>query len=144
MVQVSTMLITAERRSFVLNLRKAGVTYMEIARLAIQEFGSDSLPKGWDERYAYKDVKRELERLRKDMAVDVEDIRELDLERLDVMLEAIWKKATGDKTDYDAMDRVLRIMERRDKLLGLGKAPPIDLGRLTVVYGGNIDPTQEL
>lgn len=117
MTQTSKMLDTAERRSFVLQLRKGGATYIAIAQAAVDKFGLDSLPGGWDERYAYKDVKRELDRLRTEIAHSVDDVMELELQRLDAMLMVLWPQVS--KGNQGAIDRVLRIMERRSKLLGL-------------------------
>ena len=113
----SDMLDTAERRAFVLQLRKGGATYMTIAQAARELFGEDALPNGWDERYAYKDVKRELDHLRKDIAHSTEEIVELETQRLDAMLMVLWPQVS--KGDQGAIDRVLRIMDRRAKLLGL-------------------------
>ena len=108
---------TAERRSYVLALRKAGATYRQIAEAVIREFGEEKLPKGFNELYAYKDVKRELDKLRTQMAEDVGEIRRLEVERLDDLLRGLWKQArTGNQ---GAVDRVLRIMKRRADLLGL-------------------------
>ena len=81
------LLKTAERRAFVLQLRKAGATYRSIASACLSRFGADQLPAGWDERYAYKDVRRELDTLREQMSIDVEEIRTLELERLDSLLQ---------------------------------------------------------
>ena len=47
-----------------------------------------------------------------------EQVRTLETARLD-QLTALWKQATSDPPDYDALDRVIKIMERRAKLLGL-------------------------
>ena len=137
------MIETAERRAYVLALRKAGATYLTIVREAIRKFGEGRLPAGWDERYAYKDVARELQRLmslRDDLA---EDVAQLETERLDAMLLGLWEKAT--KGDPQAVDRALRIMERRAKLLGLDKPQQQEVsGAVTMVFAGNIDPAKDL
>lgn len=44
-------------------------------------------------------------------------MRELDLRRLDSLLLTYWPLAKGG--DTDALDRVLKILQRRAKLLGL-------------------------
>jgi len=116
---------TAERRAFVLNLRKRGVNYRQIAQLAIQQFGAERLPAGWDERYAYKDVKRELARLRKEIAEDAEAVRTLELERLDALYVEMHRQAL--QGIVGAVDRCLRIMERRDKLLGLSMPEKLEV-----------------
>jgi hypothetical protein len=112
-----TLLDTAERRAFVLNLRKSGATYRRIADMTLNQFGRLKLPKGWDARYAYKDVMRELERLRIEIGEDTAEIRQMELERLDELFVSEYTKA---KQGIGAsVDRCLRIMERRSRLLGL-------------------------
>lgn len=113
------MIETAERRQFVLEKRKAGMTYREIASAAIKEFGREALPNNWDCRYAWLDVKRELDKLRNIIGEDAEDVRQMEVERLNDLLWALWPKATAEDADYGAIDRVLRVMKRRAGLLGL-------------------------
>lgn len=113
----SELLDTAARREFVLRLRRKGKTYRAIAAAALAEFGPDRLPNGWDCRYAYMDVKRELDKLREVVGEHAEDVRQLELLRLDAMLDGLWERARAGKAT--AVDRVLKIMERRARLLGL-------------------------
>ena len=108
---------TQMRRNFVLDLRKSGATYRQIADAAIKRFGADDLPNGYDARYAYQDVARELDKLKAVVGDLAEDVRELEIQRLDALLLALWPQAS--KGNQGAVDRVLRIMERRSKLLGL-------------------------
>lgn len=49
-----------------------------------------------------------------------EEVKKLELERLDNLFRELWPKAL--KGQYPAVDRCLRIMERRAKLLGLDQA----------------------
>lgn len=116
---------TAERRAFVLAMRRTGATYRKIAAAAVTRFGAGTLPDGWDERYAYKDTMRELERLRETMAEDGESIRQIELERLDRLTEALWSRATDG--DEAAIDKVLRIMDRRAKFLGLNRSEGLEV-----------------
>jgi len=135
---------TAERRAFVLNLRRSGATYAFIAEAARKHFGEDQLPQGWDCRYAYKDVKRELQKIRDDIGEAVEEIRTLELERLDSLLQELWPivhppvSATQNEEDeslvYDVdtrlrtVDRILKIMDRRLSLVpDLATAAPLNL-----------------
>lgn len=111
------LLETAERRTFVLDLRKSGASYPKIAEAALKRFGAERLPNGWDERYAYKDVKRELDRLNEERTEGAEEVRRLELERLDRMLMGLWTQAI--KGQQGAIDRVLKIMKRRANLLGI-------------------------
>jgi len=133
MTQTSDLLETAERRSYVLKMRKGGATYAQIVQGAIKKFGADMLPSGWDERYAYKDVKRELDRLRSDISENAEQIIELEKQRLDAMLTTLWPKVA--QGHQGAIDRVLRIMERRARLLGLD-APSRHSGQVDVTTKG--------
>ena len=111
------ILATAERRAYVLKLRRAGWTYEKIALAAVNKFGADQLPAGWDTRYAYKDVKRELDKLHEDNAETAEDIRQIVTIRMDRMVEALWPKAL--RGNVAAIDRVTKIDERRCKLWGV-------------------------
>lgn len=110
-------LATAERRAFVLAMRKTGATYRKIAAAAVARFGADSLPETWGERYAHKDTARELERLQAEMAEDGTTVLRIELERLDRLMEALWPRAVSG--DDAAIDRVLKLMDRRAKYLGL-------------------------
>lgn len=96
----------AERRVEALKLRQAGASYREIGRTL-----------GIDAMTAHSDVKAavaELNEQQNELAIEV---RRLELERLDRMQLALWKQAMDG--NQGAHDRVLRIMERRAKLLGL-------------------------
>ena len=93
----------AERRTQYLNLRKAGYTYERIGA----QFGVS--------RQAVCDVV--VWALKSQQAESVGDLRALENERLDDMLRAIYAQAV--KGDTGAIDRILRIMERRAKLWGL-------------------------
>jgi hypothetical protein len=77
-----------EKQRKALDLRKAGATYAA--------------------------VKAALNATVKDAA---DDVRNLEVERLDAMLLNLWPQVQ--KANQGAVDRVLRIMERRAKLLGL-------------------------
>ena len=110
-------LAALRRRQFVLQLRIAGAHYRDIAQSAIEEFGVSKLPNGWDERYAYKDLMRLLEHTNSEMLEGREHIRQLELERLDVLMMGIWESALdGDK---DSVSSVLNIMGRRAKITGI-------------------------
>lgn len=109
----------AVRRAYVMELRVRGNGYRNIARMTRDHFGAENLPKHWDERYAYSDVMNELTRLRKETAERAEVVRDLELARLDRLFNTHFDRAVrGDKT---AVDRCLRIMDRRAKYLGLDK-----------------------
>ena len=116
---------TAERRAFVLNLRKSGATYRQIADAALREFGADRLPSAWCERYAHKDIARELERLRTEMKSDTEGIRQMQLERYERLLLGTWQQAIGG--NLQAIDRAARIIQQICQLTGANAPAAMDL-----------------
>ena len=99
-----------EKHLQALELRKTGFTYAEIAL----NLGYRS-PSG-----AEKAVRSAIRKVFLEPATEV---LKIELFRLDALLQAIWQKAKDG--DYQAVDRVLRIMERRAKLLGLDAATPL-------------------
>jgi hypothetical protein len=115
----------AERRLRALELRKAGLTYVEIgAQLDISE------------SQAWNDVKKSLDRLAKVEQDSAREYRQLELERTEALIKALWLRAKGRRNhnpetdevvdvdpDYKALDRVLKLMEYRRRLLGLDVQP---------------------
>ena len=93
-----------EKQRQALELRKAGASYDEIAR----KIGYSS------KSGAYKSVTSALSKMLKEPA---EELRTLEMARLDRLLVGVWSAAT--QGNQGAIDRVLRILERRAKLLGL-------------------------
>lgn len=89
----------------VLELRRAGATYDDIARTV-----GYADPSG-----AYTAFRRALKRTLLDAGS--EEIREAELDRLDRMQRALWNKVTTG--DVNAINTVLRIMHRRAQYLGL-------------------------
>ena len=97
-----------------LELRKAGISYARIAETLGYKDGSG----------AWRAVKAAL---KKTLQEPSDELRMLEIERLDAMLAAIWGSVK--QGQYGAQDRALKIMERRAKLLGLDaptKIAPVD------------------
>jgi len=109
-------LIDKERR--VLELRRAGVTYEEIANLT-----GYATAQG-----AYLAYNRALKRTLVDAGA--QEAREMELDRLDKLQRSCWARALNG--DDKAVDRVLRIMEHRARYLGL--YAPTKVQMETVVY----------
>lgn len=94
----------AERRRKALELRKSGATYDQIANALHYT----------DRSNAAKDVKRAILEIIEEPA---KDVLSLELARLDALLLGVWQKAkTG---DVAALDRAIKIMDRRSAYLGL-------------------------
>jgi hypothetical protein len=95
-----------QRQLQALELRKAGYSYRAIGeRLGISHV------------QAYTDVNAELARLTELRKDSTEELRELELERLDVLLKGLEPMARVGNPG--AVNSYLRVMERRAKLLGL-------------------------
>lgn len=107
-----TLLIVTERRRQAVALRTAGLTFDQIGKQL-----------GVSVRTAFLDVTKELDKLRKDLSESVEALRELELRRLDRAMVALHEQVG--KGNHGAIDRMIRIMERRAKLLGLDK--PVEI-----------------
>ena len=121
------MTLAKQRERDALDLRTRGYTYERIAEaLGISTSG------------AADSVKRALQALKAETQEKAEEVRDLELRRLDRMLEIA--QTAADQGELAAIDRVLRIQERRSKYLGLDAptrseshatvAAAIDLGHL--------------
>lgn len=94
----------AERARQALELRKGGATYDTIAQKAGYRTAGG----------AYRAIQRAMLKIIQEPA---EDVRKLELMRLDRMFLAIWTEAK--RGDLSAVEKALAIMARRAKLLGL-------------------------
>ena len=104
--QGPTKVRTALLEERCLSLRPEGLTHREIAaRLGIAPSS------------AYKRVRHALDAVNERNAAEAERLRTLELLRLDALQDAIWEKAL--EGEAKSLSRVLAIMERRAKLLGL-------------------------
>lgn len=99
-----------ERRHQALELRKFGLSYSAIGeRLGVTA------------NTACRYVKKEIEAINKLNNESAEELRRMELERLDLAMSAIAPQVR--KGNLGAVDRWLRISERRSKLLGLDATP---------------------
>ena len=95
-----------------LELRMAGATYRKIAtQLGYPNPGN-----------AYRAVARLLTEHARESA---EQVRAMELARLDRLLLAVWGKAAAG--DVAAVDRALRVMERRARIMGIDAPQKIDI-----------------
>jgi hypothetical protein len=97
--------IIAERRVRALELRKAGASYREIAKaLAV------------DTHTAWADVAAELVAIRDQTVEQAQELRALELERLDGMTAGLWPQVR--EGSPPAVSAAVRVSERRARLLG--------------------------
>ena len=105
------------------NLRKQAIPFDEIARIVER-------PES-DVRAA---VKRRLEQLDAEELTSTEHSRRLMLDQLDSMIRALFPRATGEEDaygnvhslDYEAVDRMVRLLDRKAKLQGLDQPQKVD------------------
>lgn len=122
------MITAAERQVQALALRKAGVSYEQIASALGYASGSG----------AYQAVHRALRKMLKEPA---EEVRDLEVARLDEMLRALWPGVqAGEPKKVLA---ALRVMERRAKLLGLDAPAKIDVRHMIEELAREFDMTPE-
>jgi len=96
----------AERRLNALRLRKAGASYSQIAEAL-----------GCSKTQAYRDIQRALKNIGKREQEGAAELRLLESQRLDELLMPMMRQAKNGS--QGAVDRVLRIMERRARLWGI-------------------------
>jgi hypothetical protein len=96
----------AVRRKEAVDLRVEGKTYREIG----QELGVTPTR-------ARQLVSEALAALQKDTAESAEELRRLELDRLDQLQSGLWEEAAGG--NLKAVGAALKIMERRARLVGL-------------------------
>ncbi len=107
--------VQSEKRKKCLEMREAGYSYEEIAEAM-----------GWKGRStARKFVQRALKATYQEPA---DAVRQMELRRLDRLARGIWQQALGTPATEDkeaeppslfAMDRLMKLMDRRARLLGL-------------------------
>jgi len=106
---------STERTLAALELRKKGLSYSQIGR-ELQVRPST----------AYRYVVSELANLADVCLEEAAVIRDIELQRLDDLYQIAWIEANAG--NIAAIDRCLRVMERRAKLLGLDAPEKIDHG----------------
>ncbi len=132
-------IVAAERRRTAIGLRRNGATYEQIAEALDIAVGT-----------ARNYVKDALESIEKDVAETAEEVRELELQRLDHMLRILAQKveSAAAEDDYRPMQMQLRIQERRARLLGLDAPAKHDhSGKVAVSHGierGDIDDLEQM
>ena len=109
-----------DREVKVLELRRAGLTWQRIS----EEVGYA------DHTGAYAAYKRAIKRTQQQPA---DELREQELDRIDRLQLALWPKAM--KGDNASVNTIVRLMERRARLLGLDT--PIKIQQDVVNWDGN-------
>ncbi|AOV16582.1 hypothetical protein BJI67_05410 [Acidihalobacter aeolianus] len=121
---------TLERRKKAVELRKAGLSYAKIGeRLGIAR------------QSAFAHVRHVLSELQAETAESAEQVRQIELERLDRATELCMRGI--ENGELAAIDRLIRIQERRARLLGLDAVERLDIGTQplpSVIYCEPVSP----
>jgi hypothetical protein len=112
--QHAKTLAAAERRAQIFEYVKAGASYRDIGR----RFAVSHVT-------IARDVQRILEALQRTAIHDIELYRQLELVRLDQLLQGVWPAAVVG--NLAAVSLALRIAERRARLLGLDAPAKLDI-----------------
>lgn len=105
----------AERENIVFEMRKAGATFEKIGAAL-----------GVSAQRVHQIFERKLREVRTQTSQNAELLRALEMQRLDDLQSFLWDKAK--KGNATAIDRILKIMERRARLEGLDAPQRIGLG----------------
>lgn len=116
---------TTVRQAKVLELRRNGLTYEQIYLALVNMFGSNMLPDGYSDKSARDDLDKAVKAFQTDLFEDTQTIVMLELQRLDQMFLVAYGMALNG--DMKAMDRALKIMERRAALVGLDKPKEVKI-----------------
>lgn len=111
----ASKLSAMDNRAKALDLRRAGASLRDIAKAL-----------GVSHQSAKRYIDTAISDLHNSQNQKTEDYRAVELDRLERLHMALWQRAIGGKRDgvdippdYAAVDRLVRISERRSKLLGL-------------------------
>lgn len=107
-----------ERRKLAVELRKQGATFDQIAEQLKGYFEGDAFfPASYDRGSARQDVLAVLKALNAEAKEEAEELRALELARLDDLHAVYYEKAING--DGFALDRVLAIQARRARYTGI-------------------------
>ena len=112
---------TTEKTLKALELRKRGLNYTQIGKKL-----------GCHRSTACRYVLSELENLADKCREEAVHVRDLELQRLDALYLKAWEAV--EEGDLPAIDRCLRVQERRAKLLGLDAAAKVDVQGLVDIH----------
>lgn len=118
------MLTALDKQRQALQLRIAGATYDQIAK----EVGYTGASGAW---------KAIQSALKKTIQEPADELRQIELARLDRMMLSLWEKVR--EGHLGAMDRVIKIMQHRADLTGMAKSPKLGLPTAILL----VDPTED-
>jgi len=125
--------LLAARRLLAVRLRLEGHSFPIIAQVVEQQFAEKGfpLPASWGARSAANDVQRAMDVAREQLRETTSQLRELELQRLDALFAVVWSMAM--QGQQSAVDRCIKLMQRRSDLLGLDVPKAVDISTELVV-----------
>lgn len=111
-----------ERRRKVVQMRLAGVQFPEIGRRLAKEYGEKTENLDALARVDWQRAREKSRRLTED---SVEEMRAVEVERLEMLLSGVWKNALSG--DTKSADTAARLIERLCKLKGLEPPTQVQL-----------------
>ncbi len=115
----------AERRLLVFKYRRNGWSYRQIANSLAGKFGVSSR---YGASNAYNDVKVVLNEIKSKYREEAEEVRDIELQRLDTLFEKYYDLATSG--DIMALNACLSIMDRRAKYYDMDSMKKEDFSTL--------------
>ena len=109
--------VAVQKKAKALELRRAGYGFREIAAELDVSVGR-----------AHQYVTEAFEDARTQVAAHTDELRAQELSRLDGLMQRLYPLATASTPDLLAVDRVIKCMERRARLLGLDAPMRVGLG----------------
>lgn len=116
---IAEKLVIYRRRGIAAQMRRAGATWQQIADTAVYPDGTRCYPDGTSRANVHMDVKRGLEEALREMSFEVNELRELESQRLD---DYLLRLHAGIKLgDTKSINTAIRITEVRARLYGLNE-----------------------
>lgn len=110
--------IRAEERAILaLEIRKSGASYRDIANTLRNSDDFDLGLKSYSHTTAFSDVKKALSQLHEKTMEKAEELRTLQMERYNDMLEGIWQRAIAG--DVGSINAATKVLDKMNALHGL-------------------------
>ena len=141
--QVSKQLLIADRRLIAAQLKSEGLSYAEVARV-IRVTLRDKVPPGYNDASARNDVELYLDTVHMQTVQEVSRLRNLESMRLDWITVKLMEQVSNPTAHFNlskVIELLLRVSERRSKLLGLDAPVTVDarlFGDLQINFGLNM------
>lgn len=116
---IADKMVVFRRRAVAAAMRRGGATWQQIADTAVYMDGTRCYPEGTSKANVYMDVKRGLEEATREMSLEVNELRELESQRLDDYLLRL--RAGIQAGDPKSINTAIRITEVRARLYGLNE-----------------------